>query len=351
MNNPVIICVDDEKTILDSIKEQLIDSFTDEYSIEVASDGEEALELFNELLEEHREIPLVISDYMMPNIKGDDLLKRIHAISPKTRKIMLTGQASVEGVSNAVNYAKLYRYIAKPWYKEDLILTVSEAIKSYLKDMELEKKITTFYKFVPAQFIKNLNIQNYEYIELGSCVERNMTIMFSDIRSFTTLSENMAPQEIFNFLNNYLSQMEPVIERHNGFIDKYIGDAIMALFPNVDDAMRGSIAMLKTLTKYNEIRQQAGYCKPIKIGIGLNTGPLILGTIGGKNRMDSTVISDAVNLASRVENLTKTYNTPLLITEQTCKSLDNISEYKIKPIGHVNVKGKTETVMIYEVLY
>jgi class 3 adenylate cyclase len=107
-------------------------------------------------------------------------------------------------------------------------------------------------------------------VQLGNHVQREMTILFSDIRDFTSLSEKMPPDENFNFINSYLGKMEPVISQNHGFIDKYIGDGIMALFPNADDAVRGAIVMLKTLSEYNKKRQEAGY-KPIKIGIGLNT--------------------------------------------------------------------------------
>jgi two-component system NtrC family sensor kinase len=136
----VILCVDDEKTILDCLSEQLIDHFEEEYEIETAQGGIEAIELFEELLEEAYEIPLIISDCLMPDMKGDELLTRIHALSPKTLKIMLTGQKSAEAVVNVVNHAKLYRYIPKPWEKEDLLLTVSEAVKSYFKDQRLEEQ-------------------------------------------------------------------------------------------------------------------------------------------------------------------------------------------------------------------
>jgi len=143
--------------------------------------------------------------------------------------------------------------------------------------------------------------------------------------------------------------LEPIIDKYNGFIDKYIGDAVMALFPTgADDAVQAAIAMLKQLVNYNQGRQCASY-PPIQIGIGLHTGPLMLGTVGGHNRMDGTVISDAVNLASRVEGLTKTYGASLLITEQTYQQLRDVSQYNIRVIDSVNVKGKTESVTVYEV--
>ncbi len=140
MRNLVIICVDDEETILNSLKVELKRELGERFTIETAIDGEEALELLAELLEDGYEVPLVISDYIMPVIKGDALLSHIHKISPKTRKIMLTGQADVETVSKAIKYANLYRYIAKPWEHEDLILTAKEAIRSYLQDKDLAEK-------------------------------------------------------------------------------------------------------------------------------------------------------------------------------------------------------------------
>ncbi len=349
-----IICVDDEQTILDSLKVELKYVFGNEYLIETAECGEDALELFKELLEEDYEIPLVISDYMMPNLKGDELLKSIHMISPQTRKVMLTGQADLMAVVNAINDAKLYRYISKPWNAEDLALTVSEALKSYFnekqlieKHHELERKIATFHKFVPVEFLKILGIEEYDQIQLGNCVEKTMSIMFADIRGFTAISEQMTPKENFNFINNYLKKMEPIILEHNGFIDKYIGDAIMALFAS-NDAVLAAIAMLKEIVKYNQERKRNNL-KEFSIGIGIHTGQLMLGTVGGENRMDSTVISDAVNLASRIEGLTKIYGTPLLITQQTYRRLTNISQYKIRLIDRVTVKGKKKAVTVYEI--
>ncbi|MBV8193019.1 MAG: adenylate/guanylate cyclase domain-containing protein [Alphaproteobacteria bacterium] len=133
-----------------------------------------------------------------------------------------------------------------------------------------------------------------------------------------------------------------------GFIDKYIGDAIMALFVCADDALRAGLAMLDTLDQFNAGRRAAGR-EPIAIGIGINSGSLMLGTIGERHRMDGTVISDAVNLASRVESLTKDYRKPLLISEFTRRALGDPAAYDIHPVDMVVVKGKTRPVMIHEV--
>lgn len=206
-----------------------------------------------------------------------------------------------------------------------------------------------YERFVPSQFLQFLNKQSIIDVQLGDQVQREMSVLFTDIRAFTTLSESMTPAENFRFINSYLSRMEPIILENNGFIDKYIGDAIMALFAgDADDAVLAGIAMLQTLTTYNEKRQAKGYL-PIQIGIGINTGSLILGTVGGLNRMDGTVISDAVNLAARIEGLTKTFNAPLLITNQTFERLQNRDRYGIRVVGQVKVKGKTNAVTVHEV--
>lgn len=214
----------------------------------------------------------------------------------------------------------------------------------------LEIQNRSYSRFVPREFLGYLGKKTIVDVELGDQVQKEMTIMFSDIRKFTDLSEKMTPTENFSFLNAYLGKMEPVILAHAGFVDKYIGDGIMALFPHSsDDAVKGGIAMLHALSEFNYIREQKQQ-SPINIGIGLHTGSLMLGTIGGSNRMDGTVISDAVNLASRVEGMTKIYGTSLLITEHTYNVLENINDYDIRIIDKVKVKGKSEPVIIFEIL-
>ena len=637
----VIICVDDEATILRSLKAELKDAVGNDYLIEIAEGGEEAIELLEELLEEGDEVPLIISDYIMPYMKGDELLKRVHLLSPKTLKIMLTGQADLEAVGRAIKYAKLYRYIAKPWQPEDLRLTVTEAIYSYLKDKDLALKSTklqqlnqeqavlitkldqserkfraifnqtfqftgmlntegilletnqtaldfgglqledvvgkpfwecywwktspetqvelqaaivhavqgkfiryevdllgvgnntatidfsikpivdqsnkveylivegrdisdaywqagqlklaqealiqaeqkyrsifenalegifqstldgryisanralakiycydspevlmasldksehqlyvepqrctefiklmqlhgeisdfesrvyrqdgsiiwisesartirnadgvmcyyqgfveditarkqaqaererfttelfqlnqAFSRFVPTQFLQLLDKESIVDVRLGDQVQKEMSVLFADIRDFTTLSETMTPEDNFKFINSYLSHMGPIISEYQGFIDKYIGDGIMALFSGgADNAVKAGIAMLHQLREYNQFRLKSGYT-PICIGIGINTGSLMLGTVGEDNRMDSTVISDDVNLAARLESLTKNYGVSLLISQQTLARLDDPTEYSIRFIERVTVKGKSKAVAVFEV--
>ncbi len=383
MSKKIILCIDDESTILNSLKAELKSIFPKDYLIEVAESGSDALELVNELLADNYQICLVISDYLMPQMKGDEVLKHIHSKSPKTIKIMLTGQATIEGVANAIKDARLYRYMAKPWQQEDLKLTVTEAVDRYAQDLQLEEKNAALEKlssqqaelieklrlneiqlktaleeelklkeitsrFVPNEFLALLGCKNLVDIRLGDAKQQEMTVLFCDIRGFTQLSENMTPSESFKFINEYLSYMEPLISEHQGFVDKYIGDAIMALFADADDAVTAGIAMLKSLENYNRTRKKEQQ-EPIYVGIGINTGLLILGTVGGEKRMDGTVISDAVNLSSRIEDLTKNYKVPLLITHHTFMALRHPENYAIRMVDSIKVKGKDELITVYEV--
>lgn len=207
----------------------------------------------------------------------------------------------------------------------------------------------TLLHFVPRDLIAFLGKASLLDVELGDQVEKTMSVVFTDIRNFTRLSESMTPQQTFNMINSYLSSMNPVISAHHGIIDKYMGDAIMALFPHsADDAVKSGLSMLARLDEYNAGRSRAAY-PPIRIGIGINTGRLMLGVIGGGNRMEGTVISHAVNLASRLQTLTKTFGTPLLISEHTLYSLAEPQRFSVRHLGRVNVPGTAQSESIYEV--
>ncbi len=214
---------------------------------------------------------------------------------------------------------------------------------------ELFELNQSLFRFVPRQFLQLLDKKSIIDVQLGDQTYKEMSVLFSDIRDFTTLSESITPLENFKFINSYLSCMEPAIIENNGFIDKYIGDEIMALFNGcADDAVTAGIAMLQQLSQYNQNRAKSGYV-PIKIGIGINTGSLMLGTIGGASRMDSTVISDTVNLASRLEGLTKDYGVSLLISHHTFSQLKDANQYSFRLIDRLNVKGKSVAVSVYEI--
>lgn len=217
------------------------------------------------------------------------------------------------------------------------------------KSGNLEKQRDVFYRFVPAPFIRILGESDITKIHLGEQTQKTMSILFSDIRSFTTLSEKYSSKEIFDFINDYLSRMSPEIDKNNGFIDKYIGDAIMALFPGDSfDAIWAAVGMQKAVDLLNVDLLKSG--RPfIQTGTGIHTGELILGTVGDQNRMDTTVISDVVNVASRLETLTKSLRCKIIASETSIRSIEKDSPLYNRFLGNVVVKGKNKAIPIYEI--
>ncbi len=205
-------------------------------------------------------------------------------------------------------------------------------------------------RFVPKEFLNNLGRDSIEQVKLGDQVEREMTIIFSDIREFTKISERLSPQENFDFINAYLGGVVPIIRSNGGFIDKFIGDSVMALFPkDPDHAIKTVFEFEDFLDDFNKRLKKEK--KPlIQVGTGIHTGNLILGTIGHDHRLETTVISDAVNTASRVEGLTKHYQAKIIGTEATLSKLKKKEDYKYRFLDTVRVKGKSKTISVYEFL-
>ncbi|MHA7131197.1 AAA family ATPase [Algoriphagus namhaensis] len=215
---------------------------------------------------------------------------------------------------------------------------------------EQEKLLKAQQRFVPLQFLKHLGHNDIAKVKLGESVSMEMSVLFSDIRDFTPLVERLSPPEVIEFLNKYYSELGGHISDRGGFIDSYAGDEILALFAvPADQAVQAGILMGQTLWRFNQESQEKG--RPIiNMGIGLNTGPLVLGTMGAMDRMQCTVLGDTVNLASRIENLTKLYGSQFLIGENTYLALEDPTRYSIRMVDRVAVKGKQEAIRLYEVL-
>lgn len=226
----------------------------------------------------------------------------------------------------------------------------------------VEAQRDSFARFVPTQFLELLGRDSGQAIVLGDNSLRPMSVLFSDIRGFTNLSESMNPQQNFDFLNSYLKHMEPLIEEHGGFVDKFLGDGLMALFAENDDrhkpadqrvtsadrALGAAIAMQRELTEYNQGRANSGY-RPIRVGIGINSGDVILGTVGSDHRLDTTVVGDAVNVASRLEKLAARFLLGIVISELTYRSLTRPEHHEVRRVGSVVLRGRVQPVNVYEV--
>ncbi len=207
-----------------------------------------------------------------------------------------------------------------------------------------------YARFVPSAFLDLLGKSDVRDVQLGDGVERDMTVLFSDVRSFTTISESLSPSDTFGFINELLSRTGPVVRKHGGIVDKYVGDAIMALFPTgADAALRAAIGLQEAVAALNRERA-ARALGPIVVGVGLHRGSLMLGTIGEHERMDGTVIADAVNVSSRVEGLTKYFGARVMITDDVRGALADPGDYAMRYLGRIAVKGRQTGVGMYEVI-
>ncbi len=332
-----VLIVDDEPINLQVLQNHLA---LKNYNITQANNGPDALDLFKD----GQAFDLVILDVMMPRMSGYEVCKQLRQ-SYSARQlpiVMLTAKNQVSDLVSGFE-AGANDYLSKPFSKDELLTRIQTHIR-------LAKLNVAYNRFVPHEFIEFLDKESILDVKLGDQVQQNMTVFFSDIRSFTSLSEQMTPDENFKFINSYLKRVSPVIREHNGIIDKYIGDSIMALFSeSVDHAIQASIVMQRVVRDYNLDRVEEGY-EPIRIGIGLHYGSVMLGTIGESQRMESTVISDAVNLAARLEGLTKLYGASILVSEETLHALEEINQYRVRFLDKVKVKGKKQPVSIYEIL-
>ncbi len=246
---------------------------------------------------------------------------------------------------------------SEPYFTEDdesLLAAFTSIVAISLENSfayeTINRTMTAFEKFVPRRYLDSLSKDGLESLKVGRAEQVNVSVLFCDIRDFTRVSEKMEPSETLSFLNDFLNRMSAVINRNGGFIDKFIGDAIMAVFEksNTEDVVQSAIDMMQALQKLNRERKKEGK-EPVQIGIGIHYGPALLGTVGSADRMDSTIIGDSVNLAARTEGLTKQFGCPVIITESVVSHLGkNKNKYNYRMIDTVRVKGRDKPVKIYD---
>ncbi|BAU15480.1 adenylate cyclase, family 3 protein [Leptolyngbya sp. NIES-3755] len=230
-----------------------------------------------------------------------------------------------------------------------------KTVKAREKEMieanhKLEELLEAYGRFVPHEFMGFLRRQSITDVRLGDHVSKTMAVMFSDIRSFTTMCEAMSPKENFGFVNAYLKRVSPEIRNNHGLILKFLGDGMMAVFPDgADDAIASGVAMFRAVEQYNQKRHQDGWL-PINVGIGVHVGHMMLGMVGEENRMQGDAFSDNVNLTARLEGLTKFYGVSLLMSEQALEHMSHPEDYQIRFLDRAIVKGRNEPIGVYEIL-
>jgi len=345
--NFTVLVVDDEPVNVMVLENHLKSAGL---QVETASDGFQALEKI-----QANRPHCILLDLMMPRMSGLEVLKTVRETFPPAILpiVILSAKNQVNDLVNALE-AGANDYLTKPFSRSELLARMQVHLDLHTSVREQIKQANSFERFVPSKFIDLLDKQSVSEVRLGDSKLKNMSVLFTDIRSFTNLSEKMTPEENFKFLNSYLKRMEPIITNQKGFVDKFIGDAIMALFEDktgdcsADRALSAAIGMRRALGEFNGHRKNSGY-EPIEIGIGINFGSLVLGTVGSSNRLSTTVIGNTVNLAARLESLTSFYKSGILISDYVYKGLDFMKDIAMREIGSVAVKGKKDPVGVYEV--
>lgn len=217
------------------------------------------------------------------------------------------------------------------------------------KKAQYEKEINTaMSRFVPQEFLAAIGRHHILDVELGDNRENDVTIVFTDIRGYTTRTESSTPSQIFQFVKDYMGVVGPVIRKHNGMINQYLGDGVMAIFQNSpEDALKSCIEMQGVINQYNQELVAKGEI-PVKVGMGIHSGPLIMGIIGDETRRDATVIADTVNTAARMESITKEYGADILVSSESLGKMENPDHYLFRALGKVSVKGKDTQIEIFE---
>ncbi|MFK7922213.1 MAG: ATP-binding protein [Bacteroidia bacterium] len=337
LNQARILVVDDEP-----INRQVLENhhLNQPYQVTMASNGQEALDL----IEKNGAYDLVLLDVMMPLISGYEVCQRIREryLPSECPVIMITAKNQVqdllEGFETGAN-----DYLPKPFSKDELLAR----IKTHLNLHRIHHQTA---RFVPKEFLKVLGRDTITELQLGDSVQKSVTVLFSDIRDYTVLAESLSPEDTFRFVNAFVGRMGPVIRGNDGFVQQYLGDGIMSVFQhNAEDSLKAAIEMQQILNTYNESRREKKR-REIQIGIGMHTGPLIMGIIGDELRADTATISDTVNTASRMEGLCKYFGASIVLSQVSYKQVKQPENFNFRWIGEVQVKGKLEPVGIYECL-
>lgn len=349
---PRILVVDDEPVNIQVLENHLE---TAGVEVHIATDGFRALEQVEQVVPD-----LILLDLMMPRMSGFEVCRNVRkSYAPEIMPVVILSAKNQVGDLVHALEAGANDYLTKPFSSRELMARLGTHLDLRNSVQEQIQQSRAFRRFVPEYFLKLLGKLKATEIAPGDSTLLNMSVIFTDIRSFTRISEKLSPAENFDFVNKIFNAMEPAIQQNNGFVDKYLGDAIMALFTegegdqtpdesSADRALSAALDMRRRLVQFNEKRIAEGR-EPIEMGIGINTGEMMLGTVGSQNRLDTTVIGNAVNTASRLETLTTLYECSILISVHTFKELRKYVDTPMREIGSIVVKGRTEPIGIYEV--
>lgn len=315
---------------------------------------------------------LILLDINMPDMDGYEVCAKLKE-NERTKHTPIIFISALDEVNDKVKAFQVggVDYVTKPFQVEEVLARVGNqlALLDLKRELlhantELERRVEErtqeimqqhdlFKKFVPPTLTKTMHQEGFNVAD-GISQEETYSVLSCDIRDFTTFSESISCTECFRFLNSFFTVMGPGIREFGGFEYQYIGDAIMALFKledgqSTDNVVRSAIAIQnKIMVDYNAGRERAGY-PSIRVGVGINTGPVAIGVAGTPDRLDACAFGSTVNIAARCESLTKDFGAKIIITDFTYQKLENPEAFHIRSLGEQQIRGMEQKVHLYEI--
>jgi adenylate cyclase len=322
----------------------------DGHRVRSAANGRLALELLEDVA-----FDCILLDVLMPEMDGFEVLERLRE-SRRLREVPVIVISGLEESETVVRCLEMGAedYLTKPFDPVLLRARISGGLaRKRLHDLERDRVRGLFARFVPEAVVDQVLASTDEYLRLGG-ERREVTVVFSDIRGFTSFSEGRPPDQVIDVLNRYLTVMSDVIQDHGGTLVSYMGDGIMAVFgapielpDHADRAVAAARAMSgETLERFNESLRAEGIGEGFRIGVGLNSGPVMAGNVGSERRLEYAAIGDTTNTASRVEGLTKRTGHMVLMTQATQSRLRREAR-GVAHVGDLEVRGRREPVSVW----
>lgn len=386
-STPHILLVDDDPTNLFLLEELLL---SEGYDPVLAESGTQALAIAAKSIPD-----LILLDVMMPEMDGFEVCRRFRE-DVRLQAVPIVFLTALDDDESKLRGLEMMGddYLTKPINSKLLLTKIASVLRlSNMRSQQIQEQFNQrvkeesrqqiiaawevneyisekFRLFVPEQYLNRIAPQGVESIQLGNAREEEITVLFCDIRGFSTIAESQSARETFEWLNAFFTEMSTEITAHHGFIDKFLGDAILAVFDrgqnHAEDAINAAVTMQEKLLEFNSDRHKYNLEQSVKIGIGIHTGIGLIGTVGSDSRMDSTVIGDVVNTAARLEELTKLYGTPILVSDTTLAHVETNHEkatleveldaktlstfYPCRWVDRVTPRGKMMVIELYEIL-
>lgn len=312
------------------------------------------------------DIHVMVVDQRMEEMTGLQFCESVNHAFPDVVKIVLTDAGDTASLDRAAKSGPIYRYIQKPFSNSDLRMTVDGAVKlceAEFKNKQLSKELDKFKserenilrmfkRYVPGEVVSQaLDTSEDQIMKPGE--SRIVSVLFADIRDFTNFTSDLPPSEVVNFLNDYWDVVSECVKNNKGSINKYMGDGMLAVFgapvsyiDNHSNAVTAALDMVKSLDAINKMYKEI-LNKEIRIGIGINTGEVVVGNVGTEDYMEYSVIGDTVNIASRLESLSKDKPNSILISERTYRVVKD--QFETSEVKYADINGMNEQVAYYEV--